>query len=227
MKNNLLKILLSPILLFKNLSKFLFNLFTYKIRRSIIQNEEEFKVNLIRGVVKKYNYKFFVETGTYLGNTSAALSAVFDEIFTVELDYNLYLQSKKKLEKYKNIKCFNDDSENFLKKNVHSFNQKTIFFLDAHYSGPGTSNLKGETPCIKELQEISKSPIKDHIIIIDDISDFSVSANGQKLSEIISLIENISTNYKFYCDYDMLFALPNERIHREFFKDIIPNFVIR
>lgn len=96
MKNNLLKILLSPILLFKNLSKFLFNLFSYKIRRSIIQNEEEFKVNLIRGVVKKYNYKFFVETGTYLGKTSAVLSEVFDEIFTVELDYNLYLQSKKK-----------------------------------------------------------------------------------------------------------------------------------
>ena len=43
----------------------------------------------------------------------------------------------------------------------------------------------------------------------------------------ISLIENISSNYKFYCDYDMLFALPNENIHREFFKEIIPNFVIR
>ena len=54
---------------------------------------------------------------------------------------------------------------------------------------------------------------------------FSIS-KWTKLSEIISLIENISTNYKFYCDYDMLFALPNE-IYREFFKDIIPNFVIR
>ena len=82
----------------------------------------------IRGVVKKYNYKF-CETGTYLGNTSAALSAVFDEIFTVELDYNLYLQSKK----LKNIIILNVLTMMVrIFENIHNFNQKAIF-LDAHY----------------------------------------------------------------------------------------------
>ncbi len=227
MKKTLLAILLSPIICFKYLVKIIFNFFPYSIRRSVIQNEEKFKVELIQCVAKKYKYKYFVETGTYLGKTSAALSKNFEKIYTVELDKNLYLKSQQKLKKLSNVNCFNDDSENFLKTNINQFDKKTIFFLDAHYSGPGTSNQKGETPCVKELSEISKSFIKDHIIIIDDISDFSQSGNGQKLSEIISLIENISSNYKFYCDYDMLFALPNEKTHREFFKEIIPNFVIR
>ena len=227
MKTKIIKILFLPILVIKSALYYFFKIFPYSVRRTFIQNEEVVKADLIRRIVKKYDYKILIETGTYLGSTTIFLSNFFTKILTVELDKDLFLKTKKKLEKLNNVEFFNDDSESFLKKIIPTIKEKSIFFLDAHYSGPGTSNLKGETPCIKELKEISKSDIKDHIIIIDDISDFSISANKQKLSEIIDIIEKISANYKFYFEYDMMFALPNEKIHREFFKEIISHFIIR
>jgi hypothetical protein len=227
MKTKIIKILFLPILVIKSALYYFFKIFPYSVRRTFVQNEEIVKADLIRRVVKKYDYKILIETGTYLGSTTIFLSNFFSKILTVELDKDLFLKTKKKLERLNNVEFFNDDSESFLKKIIPTIKEKSIFFLDAHYSGPGTSNLKGETPCIKELKEISKSDIKDHIIIIDDISDFSISANKQKLSEIIDIIEKISVNYKFYFEYDMMFALPNEKLHREFFKEIISHFIIR
>ena len=227
MKKKLIKFAFLPIFIINKMLFYFFKLFPYKIRRAFIHDEETYKAELLMRTAKKYGYKTFVETGTYLGSTSKYLSNTFNKILTVELDKNLYLKSKKNLKNFNNIFCHNDDSKSFLEKIIPKIEEKTIFFLDAHYSGPGTSDLKGITPCINELIEISKSKIKNHVIIIDDISDFSMSENKQKLSEIISIIENISSDYKFYFDYDMMFALPNEKIHREFFKEIIPHFVIR
>ena len=227
MKKKLIKFAFLPILIINKILFCFFKLFPYKIRRAFIQDEETYKAELLKRTAKKYGYKTFVETGTYLGSTSKYLSNTFNKILTVELDKNLYLKSKKNLKNFNNVLCHNDDSKSFLEKIIPKIEEKTIFFLDAHYSGPGTSDLKGITPCVNELIEISKSKIKNHVIIIDDISDFSMSENKQKLSEIISIIESISSDYKFYFDYDMMFALPNEKIHREFFKEIIPHFVIR
>ena len=227
MKKKFINIVFYPLVFFRIILFYFFKLFPYKIRRLFIQNEENFKAEIIRRVAINYNYRIFIETGTYLGNTSKYLANYFKKILTVELDKDLFLKSQDNLKKYTNIECYNNDSENFLKEIILNINEEAIFFLDAHYSGPGTSNLKGITPCVNELKEISKGSIKSHVIIIDDISDFSVSDNKQRLSEIISLIENISPNYKFYFDYDMMFALPNEKNHREFFKEIIPHFVIR
>ncbi len=204
-----------------------FKIFPYYFRRTFIWNETNYKYSLINKVRSHYKIKNFVETGTYMGDTSLALSSYFENIFTVELNKKLYERSLKRLKKCDNVFCYNLSSEIFLKKIISKIKNQSIFFLDAHYSGPGTSKGSSTFSCLKELKEINKSKIKNHIIIIDDISDFSSFENNEKLSKIISALEKISKNYKFYFEYDMLFAIPDEKIHRQFNKEIIPHFLVR
>ena len=152
---------------------YFFRMFPYYIRRTFIWNETNYKYGLINNIRKHYNIKYFIETGTYLGDTSLALANKFEKIFTVELNKKLFISSSQRLKKFKNVNCFNSSSELFLKKIISKIIKQSIFFLDAHYSGPGTSKSKNNFSCLKELEIIKKSKIKNHIIIIDDISDFS------------------------------------------------------
>ena len=99
MKKKLIKFAFLPIFIINKMLFYFFKLFPYKIRRAFIHDEETYKAELLMRTAKKYGYKTFVETGTYLGSTSKYLSNTFNKILTVELDKNLYLKSKKNFSK--------------------------------------------------------------------------------------------------------------------------------
>ena len=74
---------------------YFFRMFPYYIRRTFIWNETNYKYGLINNIRKHYNIKYFIETGTYLGDTSLALANKFEKIFTVELNKKLFISSSK------------------------------------------------------------------------------------------------------------------------------------
>lgn len=182
---------------------------------------------MIKRVQKVYKYPYFVETGTYLGETPLALRNLFNRIWTIELDEQLYLNAKRRLSKYSNIICIHGDSKDVLSEIIEQLDKPTLFWLDAHYSGGVTAKGEIAAPLLQELQLISKSNIKEHVIVIDAISDFSIKEENTPLSKIIAKLESINPSYKFYFDYDMLFALPNEGQHREFWRKIAYPIVVR
>lgn len=199
----------------------------YSIRRAFVWPEGKYKRGMIRRVQKIYKYPYFVETGTYLGETPLVLRGDFEHLWTIELDEALFEKAKNLLQPYPHIFCIRGDSKEVLGKLAPQLDKPTIFWLDAHYSGAGTAHGEVKTPLVQELQAINLSPIKSHIIIIDDISDFSATESNVPLSQVIRLLEKINSQYKYYFDYDMLFALPFENQHRGFWRKIAYPVVVR
>ena len=107
---------------------FFFKIFPYFVRRKFIWNESNYKYSLIKKIGTYYKVNQFVETGTYLGDTSAALSSSFKKIYTVELNRELFKKTSKRLKKFKNIFCYNLSSDIFLKKIISKIKVKSIFF---------------------------------------------------------------------------------------------------
>lgn len=204
--------------------RYLFTGNFYSLRRGVIWPEHQYKAGMLRRVQKMVNAKYFIETGTYLGDTAATLTPCFKKILTIELDDKLFHDSRERLVKYKNVECFHGNSKEVLSTIIKRVDKAAIFFLDAHYSGPGTGQSKN--PILDELEIISKNPIKDHVIVVDDISDFSASGEEGALSKLIQSIEDINPEYRFYFDYDMLFAIPNDS-RRIFWEKVVYPFVIR
>ena len=98
------------------------------MRRKFIWNENNYKSSLIKKIGTYYKINQLIETGTYLGDTSAALSSSFKKIYTVELNRELFKKTTKRLSKFKNVFCYNLSSDIFLKNIISKIKVKSIFF---------------------------------------------------------------------------------------------------
>jgi hypothetical protein len=200
----------------------------YSLRRAVVWPESDYKRGMLKRVQKVYRLPYFVETGTFRGETPLALRSFFEHVWTIELDDALYEKSRELLARFQNITCLKGDSKVCLPGIVTQLDKGTLFWLDGHYSGSGTARGGTDSPLIEELKEIEVSRVRNqHVIIIDDISDCCVKEGNTSLRDVIGQLEKINPAFKFYFDYDMLFALPYERQHREFWKKIAYPVVIR
>ncbi|MBI2810892.1 MAG: hypothetical protein HYX67_08705, partial [Candidatus Melainabacteria bacterium] len=86
------------------------------------------------------------------------------------------------------------------------------FWLDGHYSGPGTAMGNSNTPLLEELKHIAQHPIKTHTLLIDDIRLLGAQEmDFITLEELKREILLINPNYEFsfedgYAANDVLVA---------------------
>jgi 16S rRNA A1518/A1519 N6-dimethyltransferase RsmA/KsgA/DIM1 with predicted DNA glycosylase/AP lyase activity len=90
-----------------------------------------------------------VETGTYLGDTTAGCLAHFQRIYTIELDPALAENARGRFKDQPTVTVVEGDSAAQLEKLLPSLNGGTVFWLDAHSCGEHTA--KGELPLLAEL----------------------------------------------------------------------------
>ena len=140
--------------------------------------------------------KICVETGTFLGDTAYLCSNYFDKFYTIELDDNLYKNAVKRFENNNKVICLKGDSGIVLKDLLKDIKEKTLFWLDGHYSDGITARGEKDTPIMEELSDILDHPIKNHVILIDDARCF-----GEGDYPEINKIEEFIRQYRPNCDF--------------------------
>jgi hypothetical protein len=138
-----------------------------------------------------------------------ALSCGFDNIFCIEIREDWVEKGKKIFsEDISKNRChlILDDSTNMISyMNNIVFDEKTLFFLDAHVDNSNIKNYKFRCPLFHELNAIKSLKRKDNIILIDDIRllkqpfPWGETAYGKIdfVKEIKNHILQINENYKF------------------------------
>jgi len=113
----------------------------------------------------------WIETGTYLGDTSLALSKNSPKVITLEPSQELYEFSRSRLRAKKNVNCLFGTSEEQFNNAIALVGDKANIWLDGHYSGDITHLGATETPLFFELQTIVENlpKFKSLRIFIDDI----------------------------------------------------------
>jgi len=151
-------------------------------------------------VFKKHPNPVFIETGSYIGDgINMALMAGFSEVYSIELSPQLYNKCIIRFSGRNNVHIYQGDSTIVLKKLLPKINQRVTFWLDGHYSGPGTALGKTNSPILQELAIIASHPIKNHTILIDDVRLFgTVEFDFVDINEIVDAIRKINPNYIFY-----------------------------
>ena len=153
----------------------------------------------------------FIETGSYMGDgIQAAINLGFKEIYSIELSEKYYNICKEKFKNYSYVHLLLGDSGIVLPKLIKNIKKGITFWLDGHYSSLDTACAKDYcSPIQFELMSIKTYYHKDHVILIDDMKDFtqeSIDWNNnvnkkcgyitkKKLEEII---QDIYLNYKLY-----------------------------
>lgn len=94
-----------------------------------------FKHAVLRAYGQQFGLKTLVETGTYTGDTPAALKGDFDRIYSVELSRELARRAKKWFRHDSHITILQGDSTHRLPNVLMEISEPALFWLDGHYSG--------------------------------------------------------------------------------------------
>ncbi len=155
--------------------------------------------------LNKYINKYFVETGTYKGDTiDIVLKTNVEHIISIELSDTFYYNCINKYLKNKKVKLFKGNSRYDLHKLIHNINSQITFWLDGHWSGVANVGCDKELKCpvLDELEQIKSHFIKNHTIIIDDIRLMDGKHFEVTKEQIENKIFEINFNYiiKYYDD---------------------------
>jgi hypothetical protein len=103
---------------------------------------------------------------------------------------------------------YHGDSKNVLGKILNCAEGRILFWLDGHYSGPGTGRGDTDCPLLLELLEIADHPRKDHCILIDDARLFDAQKEYPTIEQVTAGLHRINHEYRIEVKGDIVRALP-------------------
>ena len=127
----------------------------------------------------KTKYSYFIETGTYNGDTIFSLEPYFDKLYTIEFSEKYYNNTKEKYDGNK-INFILGDSSIVFENLLPTITDNCIFFLDAHWSGDDTGRSNKDVPLEEEITAINNFYKNNAIIIIDDYRLFGSNRYRKK-----------------------------------------------
>ena len=154
-------------------------------------------------------YKNFIETGTFMGQTIFSVEPYFDTLYTIEIKKEFYDHCKR-LYRGNKINFILGDSSISLKYLLQTINDKSIIFLDGHWSNNNTGRGEKDCPLYEEIENIKSFHKNDAIIIIDDVRLFGTCPKNGTGSEDYEDI-NIDNVLKILNErVDKYYYLPSE-----------------
>ena len=152
--------------------------------------------------IKNNGLEYFVETGTCYGDMLMGIKNHVKKAVSIEIDKELFLSAVNRFENDEHIEIILGDSSTMLPSIIKGIDKPTLFYLDAHYSGPGTGKGTTDTPLLSELKLLLKMDIKKHIILIDDARHLG-KKDYPKFSEIKNLVNDM-TDLNIYNEKDII-----------------------
>jgi hypothetical protein len=137
------------------------------------------EINTLQAALKGFDdaeYKTFVETGTFQGETIFRMEPLFESLITIELDPSLHAMCRRRYQGSK-IEFILGDTTIALQNLVPRLLKPVVFFLDAHYSGGITECGEKHCPLLDEVAIISAGCLPAAIVIIDDFRLFGKGPN--------------------------------------------------
>jgi len=162
-----------------------------------------------KGLFGKYLNRVFVETGSNYGDgIQQALDEGFEVVYSIEIDMERWNHCHERFIKNDNVHLLLGDTEKVLGVLLRYIEEPVTFWLDAHKGN-------GKSPLLKEIEIIRNHPVKNHILLIDDLRDWKKEKCGFDTDILKHKIQKINSKYEFvledgYVPNDVLVAKVNE-----------------
>jgi hypothetical protein len=116
----------------------------------------------------------WVESGTFMGDTTSVLSKVARMVYSIEPEPTLFSKAEQKFSNTSNVKIIKGLSEDVFPKLLPAISGDICFWLDGHYSAGITFKGPQDTPIIDELTVIGQniSRMSKIVVMVDDIRCF-------------------------------------------------------
>lgn len=166
------------------------------------------KKTFIRQAQCMLRYPTFVETGTFLGETSSFAASLFSSVHTIELSPGLAQRAADRFARVPNVMVHQGDSGKVLRDLLPTIDAPCLFWLDGHFSGGITARGETDTPILTELEAIAEHAAYPDAILIDDVRVFGTDDAYPTLEEVIARLRQINPAFRIGVTADILWATP-------------------
>ncbi len=120
-------------------------------------------------LARHFGIDAFVETGTYRGDTIAAVRGAFARLISIELSAEFAQTARQRFAGDAAVTILHADSATGLAQAFELLpGRPAILWLDAHYSGGPTAKGAGNTPILAEIDQIMAARDGRDVILVDD-----------------------------------------------------------
>jgi len=150
----------------------------------------------------------WIETGTYLGETTKFLAKHGFTIYSVEPQHDLFKKARDKLKNFSNVVLIEGLSEDVLPQLLSRLEGNINFWLDGHYSAGVTFKGPLETPILEELNTIKSNlnNFNNLCIMIDDVRIFNPEINPTYPSIDVIVDWARSNSFTWKIEHDIFIA---------------------
>lgn len=183
----------------------------WRMRGRPIPTGNTYKRELIKKFAKTFKMPIFIETGTFLGGTVESMLKEFNNIYSIEVEPNLYKAAKEKFASYEHVTIINGDSSDEIKNILKDLKKPALFWLDAHYSAGITGKGKEDSALRVEVELICEhinSKQLMHVMLLDDSRDFSGTNGYPTVSEVMQHVMRNLPGYTVELRDDVLRIYP-------------------
>jgi predicted O-methyltransferase YrrM len=166
---------------------------------------DHIKHGIIRSYAQRFGLHILVETGTFVGDTPAALQDDFERIFTIELDHRLSAAARRRFRHQPRITVIQGESGVVLGELSRSLPEPVLFWLDGHWSGGVTARGPEESPILREAATILSRSNPGDVLLIDDARLFGI-ASYPSVEEVRRLIIGGQQDWDVYVENDIIRA---------------------
>ena len=128
---------------------------------------------IVKDYAQRFGTRVLVETGTFAGGMIDAVKDRFARVFSIELDPGWHSRAVRRFRGCAHVTLLQGDSGVRLREVLDELAEPALFWLDAHYSGPVTARGALDSPIVGELAAIRAHPVAGHVVLIDDMRDFT------------------------------------------------------
>jgi hypothetical protein len=156
----------------------------------------------------------WVETGTYLGDTTAFLAKHSRKVYSIEPEPTLFANAIARFSRAANVEIINGLSEAVLPRLLPSLSGNICFWLDGHYSPDWSADVthRGplDTPVQDELNTISSNAgrFASISVMIDDVRCFNpkLGVYGQYPSVNVLVEWARKAEFEWHIEHDIFVA---------------------
>jgi len=165
----------------------------------------------IMTIADLYGVEAFIETGTFKGDTIAAVADRFATVISIELLPKYAAAARQRFAASPNVTIIEGDSGTALEQAIAGLdNGRALFWLDSHYIGEAFEDRTSDTPIEREIEIIRTRRIDNgfaDIVMIDDALCFDGSKGYPEIEPFMDAIRS-GWGYTVRCADDCIFALP-------------------
>ncbi len=152
----------------------------------------------------------WVETGTFLGQTTELLSKYATRVYSIEPEPKLFSRAQQLFSNQQHVELLNGTSEEILPKLLPRISGDVNFWLDGHYSAGLTFKGVQDTPILDELACIGRyiDKLGKICVLVDDIRCFNPSLKEYASYPSLGTLVQWSTEHKlsWHIEHDIFVA---------------------